>query len=126
VLTIVLKLLNIAGARRAYFGEKDFQQYRLIKSMAAAFFIDTEIIPCPIVRESDGLAMSSRNMLLTPQWRKLAPKLNAALVSGKTPAAIRRLLESDGFDVDYITDKWGRRFGAARAGKVRLIDNVEI
>jgi pantoate--beta-alanine ligase len=64
VLTVVLKLLNIVKAGRAYFGEKDYQQYLLIKGMTEAFFIDTQIVPGAIVREADGLAMSSRNVLL--------------------------------------------------------------
>jgi len=126
VLTVVLKLLHIAGARRAYFGEKDYQQYLLIKGMAEAFFLDTEIIPCPTVREADGLAMSSRNMLLTPEQRAAVPQFNAALSTGKNTAAIRRLLARKGFSVDYVAEKYGRRFGAVRAGKVRLIDNVKI
>lgn len=72
VLTVVMKLLNIAQAERAYFGEKDFQQLRLIQGMAEAFFMDTEIIACPLVREDDGLAMSSRNLRLTASERKKA------------------------------------------------------
>ncbi|MDD2773596.1 MAG: pantoate--beta-alanine ligase [Elusimicrobiales bacterium] len=126
VLTVVLKLLHIAGARRAYFGEKDYQQYLLIKGLAEAFFLDTEIIPCPTVREADGLAMSSRNMLLTPEQRAAAPQFHTALSAGKNTAAIRRLLARKGFSVDYVAEKYGRRFGAVRAGKVRLIDNVKI
>lgn len=65
VLTVVLKLLNLAGAEKAYFGEKDYQQYLLIKNMVEAFFIPTEIIPCPTIREKSGLAMSSRNLRLS-------------------------------------------------------------
>jgi len=64
VLTVVMKLLNLVRATRAYFGEKDYQQYLLIRDMCAAFFLDTEIVPCATLREPDGLAMSSRNMLL--------------------------------------------------------------
>ena len=64
VLTVVMKLLNIVRPARAYFGEKDFQQYQLIKDMARTFFLDVEIVPCEIVRESDGLALSSRNLNL--------------------------------------------------------------
>src|SRR6266849_2711966 len=64
VATVVLKLLNLVRADRAYFGEKDYQQLQVVTEMAAEFFIPTEIIPCPTVREDSGLAESSRNMLL--------------------------------------------------------------
>lgn len=125
VLTVVLKLLNLVKPRRAYFGEKDYQQYRLLKGMAEALFLDAEIVPCPIVREADGLALSSRNLLLTPEHRRLAPALAAALRSGKPAAEVKRGLKKLGFEPDYVEDRWGRRFAAARLGKVRLIDNVE-
>ncbi len=61
MLTVVLKLLNLAQAERAYFGEKDFQQLMLIKKMVAALFLPVDIIGCPTVRAEDGLALSSRN-----------------------------------------------------------------
>jgi len=67
VLTVVLKLLLIARAHRAYFGEKDWQQLQLVRGMAGAFFLQTEIVPCPTVREQSGLAVSSRNARLTPE-----------------------------------------------------------
>lgn len=126
VLTVVLKLLNLVKADRAYFGEKDFQQYRLIKGMAAAFFLDTEIVPCPTLREDDGLAMSSRNLLLEPAHRELAPALYKALRAKGSPSEIKRRLAALGFKPDYVEQRWGRRFAAAKLGKVRLIDNVEI
>ncbi|MDA8130858.1 MAG: pantoate--beta-alanine ligase [Elusimicrobia bacterium] len=125
VLTVVLKLLSLARARRAYFGEKDYQQYKLIKGMADAFFLETEIVPCPTLRESDGLAMSSRNLLLTPEHRALAPALNLLLRSKASPAAVKRKLAALGFKADYVEERWGRRFAAAKLGKVRLIDNVK-
>lgn len=125
VLTVVLKLLNLVKADRAYFGEKDYQQYRLIKGMADAFFLDTEIIPCPTLREPDGLAMSSRNLLLEPEHRALAPALYRALRSKGSPSEIKRRLAALGFEPDYVEERWGRRFAAARLGKVRLIDNVK-
>lgn len=126
VLTVVLKLLNLVRADRAYFGEKDYQQFRLIKGMAGAFFTGTEIIPCPTLREADGLAMSSRNLLLEPEHRKLAPALHKALRSRARPAAIKKKLAALGFGPEYVEERWGRRFAAARLGKVRLIDNVKI
>ena len=64
VLIVVMKLLNIVSANKAYFGEKDYQQLQLIKDMAKNFFMKTEIVPCPTLREKDGLAMSSRNVRL--------------------------------------------------------------
>jgi len=123
---VVLKLLNLVRADKAYFGEKDHQQFRLIKGMAAAFFVATEIIPCPTQREADGLAMSSRNLLLEPDERKLAPALYKALKSSSRPAAIKKKLTALGFAPEYVEERWGRRFAAAKLGKVRLIDNVQI
>lgn len=126
VLTVVMKLLNLVRADRAYFGEKDYQQYRLISGMAEAFFLRTEIVPCPTLREADGLAMSSRNRLLEPRERALAPALNRILSSKAGPARIKKELAALGFKPDYVEEHWGRRFAAAKLGKVRLIDNVKI
>ena len=126
VLTVVMKLLNIVKAGKAYFGEKDYQQFLLIKGMCEAFFMDTEIIPCPIVRENDGLAMSSRNLLLKESERKLAPKFYELLGSNEDLNEIKKRLADEGFKVDYIEEIENRRFGAVFLGKVRLIDNVEI
>lgn len=124
VLTVVLKLLNIAGADRAYFGEKDWQQYLLVRDMAAAFFLGTEIVPCPVVREPDGLAMSSRNVHLTPEERSIAPVFHRVLASGSPTDDMARALREAGFEVDYVERRDGRVLGAVRLGKVRLIDNV--
>ena len=128
VLTVVMKLLNLVRPHRAYFGEKDFQQYELIRGMADAFFLDTEIVPCGTVRESDGLALSSRNALLEPEGRRLAPRLHCLLCSPAPDAEVRRGLEGVGFGVDYVETRGGRRFGAVtvrgRERQVRLIDNV--
>ena len=74
VLTVVMKLLNIVKPTRAYFGEKDFQQLKLIEGMVDAFFMGIEIIPCATVRESDGLAMSSRNKRLALSSREKSPR----------------------------------------------------
>ncbi len=126
VLTVVLKLLNLVRADRAYFGEKDFQQYHLIKEMAEAFFTGTKIVPCPTLREADGLAMSSRNLLLEPEHRELAPALYKALRSSVRPAEIKKRLVALGFQPDYVEERWGRRFVAAKLGNVRLIDNVKL
>ncbi|MFA5161655.1 MAG: pantoate--beta-alanine ligase [Elusimicrobiales bacterium] len=126
VLTVVLKLLNIAGAQRAYFGEKDYQQYLLVKGMAEAFFLKTKIVPCPTVREQSGLAMSSRNRRLEERHLALAPELCRALRGAGNAAAAKKTLQKLGFAVDYVEDRFGRRFAAAKLGDVRLIDNVKI
>ncbi|MCM2324711.1 MAG: pantoate--beta-alanine ligase [Oligoflexia bacterium] len=126
VLTVVMKLLNIAGAGRAYFGEKDYQQLLLIQGMVRAFFLPTEIVPCQTVRQEDGLALSSRNARLTPEQRNAAAAFPRLLGSTLGPQAIREALTAAGFEVDYIEERFGRRFGAVRLGEVRLIDNVEI
>lgn len=124
VLTVVLKLLNIAGAQRAYFGEKDYQQFLLVKGMKEAFFLATEIISCPTLREKDGLAMSSRNLKLTAQQREQAALLNKILSTSSSSLSAQQALVEKGFHVDYVVDKWGRRLAAVRLGEVRLIDNV--
>jgi pantoate--beta-alanine ligase len=125
VLTVVMKLLNIIKPLRAYFGEKDYQQYLLIKGMADAFFMDVEIISCPVVREDDGLAMSSRNLRLNGDERIKAALFPELLKNSPTPEAASAKLTGEGFRVDYIEEYMGRRFGAVHLGNVRLIDNVK-
>ena len=126
VLTVVLKLLQIAAAERAYFGEKDWQQLTLVRGMVDALFLSTAIVGCPTVRETDGLAVSSRNRLLSPDERARAPRFYRALSSALTAEVAARDLEALGFGVDYVEDRDGRRFGAVRLGDVRLIDNVPV
>jgi pantoate--beta-alanine ligase len=125
VLTVVMKLLNAIRPQRAYFGEKDYQQFLLVKKMAAAFFMDVEIISCPTVRHTDGLAMSSRNVLLSKEDRERAPLFARLLQSDKSTEQIKAELIQAGFVVDYITEFEGRRYGAVYLGGIRLIDNVE-
>ena len=125
VLTVVLKLFGIVRPDRAYFGEKDWQQLRLVRDMASTFFLDVEVVPCPIVREADGLAMSSRNARLTEEQRRRAPEFHRLLVSGRPEEEIRSALEGSGFGVDYVARHDGRVLGAVRLGNVRLIDNVK-
>lgn len=126
VLTIVMKLLNIVSPYRAYFGEKDYQQYLLIKKMCEAFFLDVEIIGCQTIREQDGLALSSRNLLLTKQERETAPNFYKLLSKHYSVSKTGEELEKLGLKVDYIEDIDDRRFGAVYLGKVRLIDNVKL
>ncbi len=126
MLTVVMKLLNIAKATRAYFGEKDFQQFLLVKGMAESFFLQTEILPCPTVREANGLAMSSRNRRLDLKQRDLAAELFKGLKSTMPLSEIKTHLKLIGFEIEYLEEKYNRRFVAANLGGVRLIDNVEI
>lgn len=134
VLTVVAKLFGITQPRRAYFGLKDFQQFELIRSMARALFMDIEVIGLPTVRESDGLAMSSRNLRLSQAERERAPMFARTLLSSlqknESPAVAVKELTRLGFVVDYVEDHdlgtppETRRFGAAHLGAIRLIDNV--
>jgi len=126
VMTIIMKLLNLVRADRAYFGEKDYQQLKTITDMVEDFFIPTEIISCPTVREESGLAESSRNRLLPAEARGTAPGLFRALTTAQDPSAARSILEELGFRVDYVEEHWGRRFAAAYLQDVRLIDNVAL
>ena len=124
MLTVVMKLLQCVQPARAYFGEKDYQQLLLVKKMAAAFLLPTEIIGCPIVRAADGLALSSRNARLSPKQREQALHFPRLLTSGLTPAAICQALEALQFKVDYIAPKWQRLLGAVWLDDIRLIDNI--
>ena len=126
VLTVVMKLLCLVRPRRAYFGEKDYQQYRLIEGMAEAFFLPTAIVACPTIREPDGLACSSRNQRLSAEARKRAPQLYHLLRDSESAEAAELSLESAGFEVEYVCDRDGRRFAAIRLDGIRLIDNVPI
>lgn len=126
VMTIVLKLFNLARAHRAYFGEKDFQQLQVITRMAADLFLPTEVVACPTIRAASGLALSSRNALLSEIGRQTAAQIYSALTESATPAQTRATLEAAGFNVDYAEEHWGRRFAAATLEGVRLIDNVPL
>ena len=83
VATVVAILFSLVGAERAYFGQKDAQQVMVIRRMALDLAIGTEVVACPTVREPDGLALSSRNVHLTPDERRAAPVLRRALLAGK-------------------------------------------
>lgn len=126
VLTVVMKLLQIVQPHKAYFGEKDFQQLQLIRDMTKTFFLRTDIIGLPTIREQDGLAMSSRNTRLSEDGRKKAPLIYKALTEFRDPQDVRDTLQSAGIEVEYLEDHGQRRFIAAFIDNVRLIDNVAI
>ena len=94
VCTVVTKLFNIVGADRAYFGEKDYQQLQVIRRMARDLDVPTEVCGVPTVREADGLAMSSRNVRLTPEDRSAAIVLNRSLIAAETAARTGATVEA--------------------------------
>ena len=147
MLTVVLKLLQIVRPDRAFFGEKDYQQLVLVREMVDDLNVDTRIVGVPIVREPDGLAMSSRNRYLDEVEREQAGALSAALLAGMyaasrgaaeaLDAARAVLVEVPAIDVDYleVRDPWlgpapregtARLLVAARLGRTRLLDNISI
>ncbi len=125
VLTVVLKLFNLVAPNKAYFGEKDFQQLRLIQDMVQALFLPIEVVACETLREADGLAMSSRNVLLSSAARERAPLIAKCLMSSYSDSEIKLKLESAGFEVEYVASEMSRRLVAAKIEGVRLIDNVK-
>jgi pantoate--beta-alanine ligase len=126
VLTVVLKLLNLVRPQRAYFGEKDRQQLELVAGMARALFLAVEIVPCPTVRDPDGVALSSRNRRLSPKARTLAAAFPRILRASARADTAATALGEAGFDVDYVEDRAGVRLAAVRIEDVRLIDNVPL
>jgi pantoate--beta-alanine ligase len=126
VATVCLKLMNIVRPQRVYFGQKDAQQVHVVLRMVRDLNVDVELAVQSTVRDADGLALSSRNALLTPEERELALALPRALSTGD-PARAYELL--DGLDVDYvaIADFEPKVIvGAVRIGNTRLIDNVPL
>jgi pantoate--beta-alanine ligase len=147
VLTIVAKLLHIVRPDYAFFGEKDYQQLVLIKRMVRDLNLDVRVIGVPIVREPDGLALSSRNVYLDAEQRRAAATLSAALSAGQHagpsgPDAVLRaasevLAAEPGVAVDYLelrdpelgpvaSPGEARLLVAAKVGTTRLIDNVPV
>ena len=151
VATVVSKLFNITGCTRAYFGQKDAQQLFIIKKIVKDLNFNVEIVPCPIVREDDGLALSSRNSYLDKDARKDALKLSAALkyskelwqkgIKEKQTLCDSALKILEGLDVDYVeivnpdtfedwqeNDKNALMLIAAKIppSGTRLIDNMEL
>ena len=118
-----MKLLNLVKPHNAYFGEKDYQQYLLIRGMTEAFFLDINIKACPTIRESSGLAYSSRNNRLTAEQRISAEKFAHIFHQDKPCDLIIKELQKEGIEVEYLVDYQGRRFTAVVIGTIRLIDN---
>ncbi len=129
VATVVAKLFNIVGACCAYFGEKDWQQLLVVRQLVFDLSFPVEVIGCPIVRDPDGLAMSSRNVYLSVEQREAATVLHAALVAGQEhpedpETAMREVVAGQPLaDLDYVASRDGRLLVAARFGSTRLIDN---
>jgi pantoate--beta-alanine ligase len=151
VATVVSKLFLQTGADVAFFGEKDFQQLQVVRRMAADLNIPIEVTGCPTVREADGLALSSRNVRLSAQERRIAPALAKVLLETAERlgagdpvelllAEARARIEAAGFrEVEYlelraeddlaplpVLDRAGRLLVAAWLGETRLIDNVSV
>jgi pantoate--beta-alanine ligase len=150
VLTVVLKLFNLTQPKRAYFGQKDFQQVVLVRQLVRDFALPVRIVTVPTVREADGLALSSRNAYLLPEQRAMAPVIHRALTNaaerfeggetdpGRLEAAARSALESvDGMVVEYVSVVEDTTLRspervipgnvlavAVKLGSTRLIDNV--
>jgi pantoate--beta-alanine ligase len=125
VLTVVMKLLNIVRPNKIYLGEKDFQQLELITQMIEDFFMQIQVVPCPVVRDIDGLALSTRNKRLNSNDRKLAVEFAKILQTKQAPIKTRLELEKLGLTVDYVEEYNSRLLAAVQIGPVRLIDNVE-
>jgi pantoate--beta-alanine ligase len=150
VAQVVSKLFDMVTPDKAFFGLKDFQQLAIINKMVRMLDYPIEIVPCPIVREPDGLAMSSRNMLLSSEQRENAPLISQTLfeavrsAKSKTVDELKKwvvetidkneFLETEYFDIVdgtelFPVDNWGAKVNkigciAVHCGKVRLIDNV--
>jgi pantoate--beta-alanine ligase len=151
VATIVIKLFALAGPCRAYFGEKDYQQLTIVRRLVADLMLPVDLVGCPTVRDTDGLALSSRNRYLTGEERAVAGTLYRALVAGQTaievdhqtdPCAVRDLMTGvvagqPRFTLDYaevvsaadlaplpVLTGEVRLLIAARLGRARLIDNL--
>jgi pantoate--beta-alanine ligase len=151
VAQVVSRLFDIVQPDQAYFGLKDFQQLAIINEMVRKLNLPVEIVPCPIVREADGLAMSSRNVLLDAEQRENATHISATLfeaanktgelsVEGLCQWVINRINENKFLNTEYFeivndvtllpVKNWnddGRKIGciAVHCGKIRLIDNME-
>lgn len=124
MLTVVMKLLCLIRPHKAYFGQKDYQQLKLVETLVEDFFLPTTIVAGETIRNSQGLALSSRNNLLSSQALQKAALFPQALLNSPSARLAAQTLEQQDFQVDYIEDHFGRRFGAVWCEGVRLIDNV--
>jgi len=129
VATIVLKLFNVVRPTSAYFGQKDAQQVEVIRQLIRDLALEVELRVVPVVRDQDGLALSSRNVLLSADERKRASALSRALATRDRDAALAVLAAANGLKVDYVEvadfDP-PTLAGAVRVGSTRLIDNVPL
>jgi pantoate--beta-alanine ligase len=123
VLTVVMKLLNLVKPHSAYFGEKDYQQYRLIEEMTKAFFMDINIKVCPTIRENSGLAYSSRNNRLKTEEKTMAERFAEIFHQNKPCSVLQEELQHAGIGVEYLEIFQNRLYVAVQIGQVRLIDN---
>lgn len=119
VCTVCTKLFNITGADRAYFGQKDAQQVAIIKKVVFDLNIPIEIIPCPIVREDDGLALSSRNTYLSDKERKAALCLSKAIFKGEE-------LAKNGASVSEVLEKMKEIISSEKLAKIDYISAVDL
>lgn len=119
VCTVCTKLFNIVGPDRAYFGQKDAQQLSIIKKLVFDLNIPVEIVPCPIVREDDGLAMSSRNTYLSNDERKAALCLSKAIFEGEKMA-------KEGFSVKEVLEKMEEIISSEKLAKIDYISAVDL
>lgn len=127
VLTIVMKLLQLVRPSTAYFGEKDYQQYQLIKGMVEGFFLPIHIKACPTIREDSGLAYSSRNHRLNAEQKEQAIAFAKAFHQAHQPTRqIQKAIEALGIKIDYVEEHQGRRFAAVYIDDIRLIDNYAL
>lgn len=139
VLTVVAKLFNLTGATDAFFGEKDYQQLVLIRQMVDDLHLPVRIHGCPIVRDSDGLALSSRNRYLSAAERATALAIPRALATGSLAKARQLLDATEGLHLDYLVTTApdlselpvgytgpARMLVAAKVGTTRLLDNAPI
>jgi pantoate--beta-alanine ligase len=128
VATVCLKLFNVIRPDIAVYGQKDAQQVAVLRRMVGDLDLDLEVVVVPTVRDLDGLALSSRNVRLSPEDRARALALPRALATGD-PETARSLLEAAGLDVEYVAvapfDP-PTLAGAVRVGSTRLIDNVPV
>lgn len=127
VLTIVMKLVMMARANAVYMGEKDFQQLMLVRKMLSSLHVETEVIAVPTVREDGGLALSSRNRRLSEDGlalaRVFADYLKKSVETSMSLEELRNLITDRDIEIDYLAERWGRRFAAVEIEGIRLIDN---